>query len=217
MIIITSQRGTILVTDGASKEWYGSVDLVGSSLLGMVAPTERLTALRFIERLAANPGTPMNGQFQLIQRSGKVTVCTALGACTGDALAIQFRRRSHGADLPDESLAWISEESPAIDWGTRTLVVAMIAGAISRTVSGSEVAYDHTTVSVSFPTGSTRDDIIDAHRRMTERSSFDAQLGAQTVAVAGEVRSVHFDDTGITMLSPDGLETGLPWTTELRR
>lgn len=216
MIITTSLQGAIEITGRSTMSWYGNGDLAGSSFLGIVAPAERLAALRFIEQLSAQPDTPMNTQLQLLQRSGKVTVCTVLGARIGASLAIQCHRRSHSSQ-PDESLLWITAERFADDPGLRPLVMAMVAGSVGHIVAGSEACSHGTTVTVSLPPGMNRREFAAAHRAVAAHSPFDARVGNRRIAIGSEVRGVHFDDEGVTSVSPSGVEVRWPWVSELRR
>ena len=202
MIIIATTRSAIRVIDRATTNWFGAGKLVGSSLLGIVAPAERLAALEFIERLVADPGVPMTVQLQLAQRDGRERAHMALGACLDDALVIQFSPRSHAAERLDESLLWISTDVPGIDQAMRPHVVGMVARAVWRAVPDADVVHDNAIVSVSLPNGSAIHEMESARRQITVCSTFTAGLGERCVTVVSDVRGVHFGDAVMTALAP---------------
>lgn len=202
MIIIATTRGAIRVTDRATTNWFGAGTLVGSSLLGIVAPTARLAALEFIERLTADPGVPITGQLQLARRDGKERAHMVLGACLDDALVIQFRPRSHAAERLDESLVWTLTDVAAIDPAMRPHLVAMVARAVGRAVPDAAVVHDNAIVSVSLPNGSAIHAMESARRQIIACSTFTAGLGERCVTVVSDVQGVHFGDAVMTVLAP---------------
>lgn len=202
MIIIATTGGAIRVTDPATTNWFGGGKLVGSSLLGIVAPAARLAAVEFIERLTADPGVPVTSQLQLVQRGGKQRAHVALGACVDDALVIQFRPRSHAAERLDESLLWILTDVAAIDPVMRADLVAMVARAVWRSVPDAAVVHDNAIVSVSLPNGSSIHEMEAARRQILACSTFTTELGERCVNVVGDVQGVHFGDAVMTVLAP---------------
>ncbi len=198
MIIIASQRYAIQVVDSSALQWFGSGDLVGSSFLGLVEPTDRMEALRFVEQLAERPGVANQVGLRLVQRSGRVSGFRAFGAVVGDVLAVQLTRVGHATQPRDESLIWITTNLPAIESRFRPLVMAMVAGVAGRMVPSGSVVYDAVTASVTLPTGSSCGNFANACRMIGERASFPAEFGECAVAVRSDVAGVHFGDAGLT-------------------
>lgn len=127
MIVIATRRGTIRVADHSTMEWFGCAELVGSSLLGFVAPTERLDALQFVEELVSRPMRALIGNLHLGDRGGREQAHTVLGVCVGDLVVIQLRPRRQSADDPDESMVWVTE-----DGGITTSVPLPVGSTVSE-------------------------------------------------------------------------------------